>query len=89
MQGPFSSVVDKHVTDPWLRRFLDLECFVLSGMEAKDTICAEMAFMFMERLAGRSSIDYPVGFGASGFWGVARHLFGGGESAQAGESAGT
>jgi hypothetical protein len=49
------------VTDPWLRKFIDLECFVLSGMGAKDTICAEMAFMFMERNSGKSSIDYPMG----------------------------
>jgi hypothetical protein len=33
-------VVDQVVTDPWLRGFLDLECFILSGMTAKDTICA-------------------------------------------------
>jgi hypothetical protein len=36
------------VTDPWLRAFLDLECFVLSGMTAKDTICAGVcAFVCM------------------------------------------
>lgn len=39
-QGPFSAVVDKHVTDPWLRAMLDLECFVLSGMLAHDTLTA-------------------------------------------------
>lgn len=42
MQGPFSYLVDRHVTDPWLKSLLDLECFVLSGMVAKDTSCAEM-----------------------------------------------
>ena len=30
-------------------------------MRAKDTICAEMAFMLMERNNGQSSIDYPLG----------------------------
>ena len=30
-------------------------------MLAKDTICAEMAFMFAERNGGSSSIDYPIG----------------------------
>lgn len=49
------------VTDPWLRRFLDLECFVLSGMLAKDTITAEMAFMFHERNSPGATIDYPLG----------------------------
>lgn len=33
-------MVDEVVTSPWLRGFLDLECFILSGMTAKDTICA-------------------------------------------------
>jgi len=61
LTGPFSRIVDEVVTDSWLRNFLDLECFVLSGMLAKDTICAEMAFMFMERNESKSTIDYPKG----------------------------
>ncbi|KAI3428469.1 hypothetical protein D9Q98_007294 [Chlorella vulgaris] len=61
LTGPFSAVVDQVVTDPWLRTFLDLECFILSGMTAKDTIAAEMAFMFSERNSGHSTIDYPKG----------------------------
>ena len=32
-----------------------------SGMLAKDTICAEMAFMLMERNREGSTIDYPMG----------------------------
>jgi hypothetical protein len=52
--------VDQHVRDPWLKSMLDLECFVLSGMLAKDTLAAEMVFMFMERGQGRNRIDYPV-----------------------------
>jgi len=31
-----------------------------SGMKAKDTITAEMAFMFGERNDGESTIDYPL-----------------------------
>eukprot|EP00892_Ulva_mutabilis_P003440 jgi/Ulvmu1/1468/UM011_0198.1 len=65
LTGPFSDIVDKVVTDPWLRNFIDLECFVLSGMPARDTICAEMAFMFMERNKPDSSIDYPLGGSAA------------------------
>lgn len=65
LTGPFAAIVDRHVTHPWLRKFLDLECFVLSGMTAQDTIAAEMAFMFMERNSGKSSIDYPLGGSAS------------------------
>ena len=61
LTGPFGAIVDQVVDDPWLKNFLDLECFVLSGMKAKDTIAAEMAFMFMERNGGESTIDYPMG----------------------------
>ena len=49
LTGPFSRVVERIVTDPWLKNFLDLECFVLSGMLAKDTIAAEMVYMYSER----------------------------------------
>ncbi|MEM9162406.1 MAG: NAD(P)/FAD-dependent oxidoreductase [Cyanobacteria bacterium P01_F01_bin.4] len=51
--------VDETVRDPWLRRLLDLECFLLSGMKAHETVAPEMAFMFGER--ANSVIDYPVG----------------------------
>ena len=29
LTAPFAKIVDRVVTDPWLRRLLDLECFVL------------------------------------------------------------
>jgi len=56
-----SSVADlmTDVHDPWLRRLIDLECFLLSGLKADGTIAPEMAFMFGER--SRSVIDYPIG----------------------------
>ncbi|MEL6602594.1 MAG: NAD(P)/FAD-dependent oxidoreductase [Cyanobacteria bacterium J06614_10] len=47
------------VQDPWLKRLLDLECFLLSGMMCHETVAPEMAFMFGER--AQSVIDYPVG----------------------------
>lgn len=45
--------------NPWLKRLLDLECFLLSGMKCEETVAPEMAFMFGER--AKSVIDYPVG----------------------------
>ena len=36
LTAPFSRVVDRVVTDPWLRSFIDLECFVLRwGLPAR------------------------------------------------------
>ncbi len=52
-------VMAAHVSDPWLKRLLDLECFLLSGMKCDETVAPEMAFMFGER--AQSVIDYPVG----------------------------
>ena len=52
-------VMRPYVRDPWLKRLLDLECFLLSGMKCEETVAPEMAFMFGER--AQSVIDYPVG----------------------------
>jgi carotene isomerase len=45
--------------DPWVRRLIDLECFLLSGLKAEGTIAPEVAFMFGERT--QSCVDYPIG----------------------------
>ncbi|MEL6232746.1 MAG: all-trans-retinol 13,14-reductase, partial [Cyanobacteria bacterium J06627_3] len=52
-------VMAQYVHSPWLKRLLDLECFLLSGMKCEETVAPEMAFMFGER--AESVIDYPVG----------------------------
>ncbi|MFM7424169.1 MAG: phytoene desaturase family protein [Elainella sp.] len=52
-------VMDRTVRDPWVRRLIDLECFLLSGLKAHGTVAPEVAFMLGER--SRSVIDYPVG----------------------------
>jgi phytoene dehydrogenase-like protein len=59
LQRPFSWLVDQEITDPFLRRLCDLECFGLSGMDAGGTPLAEMVFMFRERFAAR--VEYPLG----------------------------
>ncbi|MEM6448687.1 MAG: NAD(P)/FAD-dependent oxidoreductase [Cyanobacteria bacterium P01_D01_bin.105] len=57
-----AQVMEKAVPEgvnPWLKRLLDLECFLLSGMKCEETVAPEMAFMFGERT--QSVIDYPIG----------------------------
>jgi len=61
LNGPFSTVVDRHVKDAKLRNLIDLECFVLSGMLAKETLTPEMVFMYNERNKPGAVLDYPVG----------------------------
>jgi carotene isomerase len=59
IQGSVGDLMDQAVRDPWVRRLIDLECFLLSGLKAHGTIAPEVAFMFGER--SHSVIDYPVG----------------------------
>lgn len=59
IQGSVGDVMDKEVCDPWVRRLIDLECFLLSGLKAQGTIAPEVAFMLGERT--RAGVEYPVG----------------------------
>jgi carotene isomerase len=59
IQASVGQVMDRWVRDPWVRRLIDLECFLLSGLKAHGTVAPEVAFMLGERT--NSMIDYPVG----------------------------
>ncbi|MGJ3247012.1 MAG: phytoene desaturase family protein [Elainellaceae cyanobacterium] len=59
IQGSVGALVEQTVDDPWVRRLVDVECFLLSGLKANGTIAPEVAFMLGERT--HSVIDYPVG----------------------------
>ncbi|MBD1805988.1 FAD-dependent oxidoreductase [Microcoleus sp. FACHB-SPT15] len=59
IQGSVGDVMDKEVHDSWVRRLIDLECFLLSGLKAHGTIAPEVAFMLGERT--RAGVEYPVG----------------------------
>ncbi|MEG3435599.1 NAD(P)/FAD-dependent oxidoreductase [Pannus brasiliensis CCIBt3594] len=52
-------VMSETVTDPRVKRLIDLECFLLSGLKAEGTIAPEVAFMLGER--NRSNVEYPIG----------------------------
>ncbi|WP_204154647.1 NAD(P)/FAD-dependent oxidoreductase [Leptolyngbya sp. CCY15150] len=59
LQSSVGQVMDRTVRDPWVRRLIDLECFLLSGLPAHGTIVPEMAVMLGER--SHSQVDYPKG----------------------------
>ncbi len=63
VQGSTGTVMDKTIRNPFVRRLVDLECFLLSGLKAESTVLPEMAFMFGER--SHSVIDYPIGGGGA------------------------
>jgi phytoene dehydrogenase-like protein len=45
LTGPFSNIADTVISDRFIRNWLDLLCFLLSGLPAKETSAAEMAFI--------------------------------------------
>lgn len=71
-----TALVDKAVTNPWLRSFLDLECFILSGMTAKDTICAGVQPGKCTAGPIVSNVLFRIGFHAVGHDGQGHDLRG-------------
>ncbi|NMF65895.1 phytoene desaturase family protein [Brasilonema octagenarum] len=61
LTGPFSRIMDGVVKDSFIRNWLDLLCFLLSGLPADGTSTAEMAFMFADWYRPGVKLDYPVG----------------------------
>lgn len=59
IQSSGGEVMDKTVSDAWVRRLIDLECFLLSGLKAHGTVAPEIAFMLGER--SRAGVEYPIG----------------------------
>lgn len=59
--GSFSRILNQTVSDPFIRNWMDLLCFLLSGLPAEGTSAAEMAFMFAEWYRPGVTLDYPMG----------------------------
>lgn len=61
LTGPFSKVIDGRIKDQFTYRYLDLLCFLLSGLPADGTIAAEVAFMFNAWYKPDSCLEFPKG----------------------------
>ena len=61
LTGAFSDIADTVITDPFIRNWLDLLCFLLSGLPSNGTSAAEMAFMFADWYRPGVLLDYPIG----------------------------
>ena len=59
LSGAFGPLVDRHLQDPFLRNWVDLLCFLISGMPMADTNAAAMATLFGEWFDPEASLDYP------------------------------
>lgn len=65
LSGSFSQLMDGVVHDPFIRNWMDLLCFLLSGLPANGTLAAEMAFMFADWYRPNVVLDYPKGGGGA------------------------
>ncbi|KAK1275353.1 hypothetical protein QJS04_geneDACA009972 [Acorus gramineus] len=58
---PFSEIVDSlDIKDSFVRNWVDLLCFLLSGVTSKGTLSAEMIYMFAEWYKPGCSLEYPL-----------------------------
>ena len=65
LTGPFSSIMDGVVSDPFIRNWLNMLCFLLSGLPVDGTSAAEVAFMFADWYRPGVKLDYPLGGAAA------------------------
>eukprot|EP00249_Psilotum_nudum_P016558 c25882_g1_i3 orf=294-1721(+) len=60
--GPFSAIMDSlEIRDPFIRNWLDLLCFLLSGVKADGILAAEVIYMFAEWYKPGCMLEYPHG----------------------------
>ncbi|MEM6253702.1 MAG: NAD(P)/FAD-dependent oxidoreductase [Cyanobacteria bacterium P01_D01_bin.156] len=65
LTGPFSRIMNNIVQDEFVHNWLDMLCFLLSGLPANGTIAAEVAFMFADWYRPNVRLDYPQGGSAA------------------------
>ncbi|MEM8603977.1 MAG: NAD(P)/FAD-dependent oxidoreductase [Cyanobacteria bacterium P01_H01_bin.121] len=61
LTGTFQQLIAGTIKDPFIQNWLDLLCFLLSGLPANGTSAAEMAFMFADWYRPNVTLDFPVG----------------------------
>jgi hypothetical protein len=59
--GGFAPLVERHLRDPFLRHWVELLCFLISGMGTADTNAAAMATLFAEWFRPDACLEYPRG----------------------------
>ncbi|MEB3170522.1 MAG: NAD(P)/FAD-dependent oxidoreductase [Synechococcaceae cyanobacterium] len=59
--GGFGALARRHLRDPFLLHWVDLLCFLISGLGMDQTSTAAMAILFGEWFEPDACLDYPVG----------------------------
>ena len=61
LRGAFGGLVDEHLKDPFLRNWVDLLCFLISGLTKDETNAAAMATLFHDWFKPNAYLEYPKG----------------------------
>lgn len=62
LQEPFVNILDEEkITDPFIRNWLDMICFLLQGATTKDAPTTLMAYMLSDFYRPHVALDFPVG----------------------------
>ncbi len=59
--GAFGPIARRHLRDPFLLHWVDLLCFLISGLAMDQTSAAAMATLFGEWFEPDACLDYPIG----------------------------
>ncbi len=59
--GAFGKLVDDHLQDPFLRNWVDLLCFLISGLTKEETNAAAMATLLDDWFKPNAYLEYPKG----------------------------
>ena len=66
LNDPFSTILDEEeITDPFIRNWLDMICFLLQGATCADAPITLMAYMLSDFYRPNVTLDFPVGGTAS------------------------
>ena len=63
--GGFGALVRRHLRDPFLLHWVELLCFLISGLGMDQTSTAAMATLFGEWFEPDACLDYPLGGSAA------------------------
>jgi len=59
--GAFGPLARRHLRDPFLLHWVELLCFLISGLGMEQTSAAAMATLFGEWFEPDAALDYPIG----------------------------
>ena len=54
-------MIEGKITHPFIKNWMDLLCFLLSGKPANGTLTAEIGFMFDDWFRPNAMLEFPLG----------------------------